>query len=50
MSRGTLPRSLRIPDDVWQAALAKARDEGTTLTAVVVTALRKFASTERTPR
>jgi uncharacterized protein GlcG (DUF336 family) len=44
MSRGTLPRSLRIPDDVWQAALAKARAEGTTLTAVVVDALREFAA------
>jgi hypothetical protein len=42
MSRGTLPRSLRIPDDVWQAALAKARTEGTTLTAVVVAALRRY--------
>jgi uncharacterized protein GlcG (DUF336 family) len=44
MSRGTLPRSVRIPDDVWQAALAKAREEGTTLTAVVVDALRKFST------
>jgi hypothetical protein len=39
----TLPRSLRIPDDVWQAALAKARAEGTTLTTVVVEFLRKYA-------
>lgn len=39
----TLPRSLRIPDDVWRAALTKARAEGTTLTAVVVEALRKYA-------
>ncbi len=38
------PRSLRIPDDVWQAALNKARAEGTTLTAVVVEALRKFSA------
>lgn len=44
MSRGTLPRSVRIPDDVWQAALVKAREEGTTLTAVVVDALRKFST------
>jgi uncharacterized protein GlcG (DUF336 family) len=44
MSRGTLPRSLRIPEDVWRAALARAREEGTTVTAVVVEALRKFAA------
>lgn len=38
-----MPRSLRIPDDVWQAALAKARAEGTTLTSVVVAALREYS-------
>jgi hypothetical protein len=44
VSRGTLPRSLRIPDDVWQAALTKARSEGTTLTALVVGFLRHYAA------
>jgi hypothetical protein len=39
----TTPRSLRIPEDVWRAALAKAREDGTTLTAVVVDALREYA-------
>ena len=38
----TMPRSLRIPDDLWQAAVAKAREEGTTVTAVVVAALQAF--------
>jgi predicted HicB family RNase H-like nuclease len=38
----TMPRSLRIPEDVWRAAVAKAKDEGTTVTAVVVAALRKY--------
>lgn len=38
----TMPRSLRIPEDVWTAAVAKARDEGTTVTAVVVAALRRY--------
>lgn len=37
-----MPRSLRIPDDLWHAAVAKARDEGTTVTAVVVAALEAF--------
>lgn len=44
MSRGTLPRSLRIPDDVWRAALARAKDDGTTLTAVVVEFLRQYTA------
>jgi hypothetical protein len=37
-----MPRSLRIPDDVWTAAVEKARAEGTTVTAVVVAALRRY--------
>lgn len=47
MSRGTLPRSLRIPDAVWQAALTKARAEGTTLTALVVDFLRRYADDDQ---
>jgi hypothetical protein len=38
----TMPRSLRIPTDLWEAAVAKARAEGTTVTAVVVAALRRY--------
>lgn len=38
----TMPRSLRIPEDVWHAAVEKARAEGTTVTAVVVAALRRY--------
>lgn len=38
----TMPRSLRIPEDVWTAAVEKARAEGTTVTAVVVAALRRY--------
>lgn len=38
----TMPRSLRIPEDVWTAAVNKARAEGTTVTAVVVAALRRY--------
>lgn len=37
-------RAIRIPDDVWRAALEKARAEGTTVTAVVVDALRRFVA------
>jgi len=38
----TTPRAIRIPDDLWHAALAKAREDGTTVTAVVLAALREF--------
>jgi len=38
----TTPRAIRVPDDVWRAALDKAREDGTTVTAVVLTALRAF--------
>lgn len=37
-----MPRSLRIPDDLWHAARAKAEAEGTTLTAVVIAFLRRY--------
>lgn len=45
-SKGTMPRSLRIPPDLWNAAVAKAADNGTTVTAVVVAALREYVDGE----
>jgi predicted HicB family RNase H-like nuclease len=44
----TMPRSLRIPPDVWDAAVAKAKAEGTTVTAVVLDALREFIGEPQT--
>lgn len=38
-----MPRNVRVDDELWSAALAKARAEGTTLTAVITSALRSFA-------
>lgn len=38
----TMPRSLRIPTDVWTAAVAKAKAEGTTLTKLVTDFLRGY--------
>jgi hypothetical protein len=38
----TTPRAIRIPDDLWVAALDKAQDEGTTVTAVVLKALQRY--------
>lgn len=39
-----MPRSLRIPPDVWAAALAKAAKDGGTVTDVVVKALREYVA------
>jgi hypothetical protein len=36
-------RSLRVADDLWLVALAKAQREGVTLTAVITAALRTYA-------
>lgn len=35
-------RSLRIPNEVWDAAREKAAREGTTVTAVVLAALQRY--------
>ena len=29
------PRNIRIPDDLWEAAVAKAREEGTTISHLI---------------
>lgn len=41
----TTPRAIRVPDDLWAAALATAEQQGTTVTAVVLDALRAFIGT-----
>lgn len=38
----TTPRAIRVPDDLWQAAMEKAQSEGTTVTAVVLKALQRY--------
>lgn len=37
-------RSFRVADDVWMAALARAKSDGTTLTAVLTEALAGYGS------
>lgn len=39
----TPPRSVRVPDHVWDAARARAQAEGTTVTAVILRALTRYA-------
>lgn len=38
-------RNLRVPDEIWDAALAKAQAEGTTLTEVIKRYLTRYIST-----
>lgn len=40
---GTPRRTVRVPDALWSAAAARAAREGTTLTAIIVTALEQYA-------
>ena len=35
-------RSIRVDADLWQLALEKARNEGTTVTRIVINALREY--------
>lgn len=35
-------RTVRIPDELWEPALAKAQEEGTTVTAVIIDALKRY--------
>lgn len=39
---GTAIRNVRVRDELWHAAKAKAAREGTTLTAVIVAALKDY--------
>ena len=48
MSRGTTIRSVRVPDELWDAALACAADAGTTVAEVVRDALAEYVHTHRT--
>lgn len=42
-------RSFRVPDEIWQAALARAQREGTTLTALLVDYLTDYGSERPSP-
>lgn len=44
MSKGTPLRSVRVPDELWVRALARAEEEQTSVTAVLVEALRVFVT------
>jgi predicted CopG family antitoxin len=42
MPRGTTLRNVRIPDDLWDAALRKAQDEGRSVSEVIREYLAKW--------
>ena len=42
------PRAIRIPDDLWQAALAKAAERGDTVSEVVRKALERYVNRKAT--
>lgn len=42
-------RNVRVPDGLWNAAKAKAAEEGRTITDVIVSALHRYVSS-RTPQ
>lgn len=37
-------RNIRIPNDLWRAAQAKADEEGTNVSEVLVAALRRYVT------
>jgi hypothetical protein len=39
---GTPLRAIRVSDDIWQAARSRAAKEGTTVSAVIVAALKRY--------
>lgn len=38
----TPARSVRVPEDLWQAALARSQERGETVTDVIVRALKRY--------
>jgi predicted HicB family RNase H-like nuclease len=44
MPDGTPLRNVRVPDDLWQAAMAKALDRGETLSDVIRKALERYVA------
>ncbi|KAF0959800.1 MULTISPECIES: hypothetical protein [Rhodococcus] len=40
-------RNIRVSDELWQAAQAKAAQEGTTVTTVIVEALKAYTGADK---
>jgi len=44
MSRGTTLRNIRVDDDLWSAAMAKAEDRDETLSEAIRAFLRRYVA------
>lgn len=42
MTRGTTRRTIRIEDELWEAAQAKAKEQGDNLSMIIRDALRQY--------
>lgn len=45
----TPKRNVRVPDPLWKAATEKAKEEGRTITDVIVTALHRYVASPAKP-
>jgi predicted HicB family RNase H-like nuclease len=43
-------RNVRVPDELWNAAMAEAREEGRSLTDVIVNDLHRYVNRRRRER
>jgi predicted HicB family RNase H-like nuclease len=43
-------RNVRVPDELWSAAMAEAREEGRSLTDVIVSDLHRYVNRRRRER
>lgn len=43
-TKGTPVRTVRVPDELWEAAKAKAERDETTVGAVLIAALRRYVA------
>nr|WSX25528.1 hypothetical protein OG690_38240 [Streptomyces tubercidicus] len=47
---GETPKhNVRVPDPLWEAATKKAKEEGRTITDVIVTALHRYVASPTKP-
>jgi hypothetical protein len=48
VSKGTKVRTVRVEDELWEAALRKATEEGDNLSAIIRDALRQYINESET--
>lgn len=48
--KGTARHAIRIPDELWQAALAKAQERGDKLSEIIRQALKEYTDDNTPPQ